>query len=136
MTNYSSTYLQCNVVCAEVFYTFDTFHGSSVAPVLFAKEGEVVILVVHCKITIARMKDTVGGVTSTGYNAHVLTINGTQSCCILLAHPLNGGQQEHILLIMHSWGHIASTSFGNIANTSTSVCVGQSKLVPVAVKAD
>ena len=35
---------------------------------LFAKECEVAILAVHCKTTRACMKDTVGGVTSTGYN--------------------------------------------------------------------
>ena len=52
----------------QVVYTFDTYHGSSGSPVLFAKEGEVVLLAVHRKSTEARMRDQTGTRTSVGYN--------------------------------------------------------------------
>jgi len=53
---------------STVLYTFDTYHGSSGAPVLFAKEGEVVLLAVHRKSTATRMLDAAGQRTSIGYN--------------------------------------------------------------------
>ena len=53
---------------SQVLYTFDTYHGSSGAPVLFAKEDEVVLLAVHRKSTAQPMMDAAGQRTSIGYN--------------------------------------------------------------------
>ena len=52
----------------SLVYTFDTYHGSSGAPVLFAEEGEVVLLAVHRKSTATCMVDAAGQRTSIGYN--------------------------------------------------------------------
>ena len=49
-------------------YTFDTFHGSSGSPVLFVREGEVVLLAVHRKSTDARMWDATDKLTDIEYN--------------------------------------------------------------------
>ena len=49
-------------------YTFDTFHGSSGSPVLFVREGEVVLLAVHRKSTTVTTKDGSGVRSSFGYN--------------------------------------------------------------------
>ena len=53
----------------QVVYAFDAFHGSSGSPVLFVREGEVVLLLaVHRKSTQAKMRDETGQLTNTAYN--------------------------------------------------------------------
>ena len=81
----------CFVYPAEtqVVYLFDTYHGSSGSPVLFAKEGEVVLLAVHRKSTEVGMRDETGTRTSVGYNVgSVLTQDFLR--CLCPRDPIRG----------------------------------------------
>ena len=49
-------------------YAFDTYHGSSGSPVLFTKQGEVVLLAVHRKSMQTTVKNEAGAATNVSYN--------------------------------------------------------------------